>query len=136
MTALHDSLFHPTTIILSGCICRRRKQVCLSTRYQPVELTGALSLLLSKSPVTRCSLDFPFSILHIRSPNFLCLSVFLKGTELHKTSPCFLQWCEGESGEGGEGGEGEGVMWGLNFMSGEDAMKFLKGCTVSVIIGQ
>ena len=110
--------------------------MCLSTRYQPVELTGALSLLLSKSPVTRCSLNFTFSIIDIRSPNFLCLSVFLKGTELHKTSPCFLQWCEGESGEGGEGGEGEGVMWGLNFMSGEDAMKLLKGCTVSVSIGQ
>ena len=73
------------------------------------------------------------------------------GTELHKTSPCFIQWCEGESergergeeeergeggegGERGEGGEEEGVMWGLNFMSGEDAMKFLKACTVSEVI--
>ena len=50
----------------------------------------------------------------------------LAGTELHKISPCFIQWSEG-----GEGGEGEGALWGLNFMSEDDAMKFLKGCTVS-----
>ena len=31
---------------------------------------------------------------------------------------------------GGKGGSEGGVLWGLNFMSEDDAMKFLKGCTV------
>ena len=56
------------------------------------------------------------------------------GTELHKTSPCFIQWEDGQGREregGEEGGEeGSSTLCGLNFMSEEDAMKFLKGCTV------
>lgn len=69
----------------------------------------------------------------------------MAGTEICKTSSCFVQWHDGVEERGGRGeereGEGEekkekeamieGSVWGLNFMSEEDAMKFLKGCTVS-----
>ena len=67
--------------------------VCLSTRCQPVELTGALSLLISESPV-RCSfIRFPFLYTpHSLSQFSLSLCVFWfssKGrsyTKLHRAS--------------------------------------------------